>query len=87
MHDQLLLIVLFSSLLTNKRVRTGSSPITSTKYEHYSKLTKFSSLYIVIRTHQCISKVINFETTKSGHNLLHDPILPNINFNQLSYLI
>ena len=47
----------------------------------YCKLNKFSSLYIVIRKHDCISTVIKFETTKSGHNLFLDPILSNINFN------
>ena len=75
MHDQLLLLALFSLALTNEPMQTGSLPITSTKCEHNTKL------------HQCISKVINLETLKSGHFLLHDQILPNINFNQSSYPI
>ena len=53
----------------------------------YSKENKFSSFYIVIRTHHCISAIINFETTKFGDDLLRDPILPNINFSELSHLI
>ena len=53
----------------------------------YGKLNKFSWLYIVLRTHHCISTVINFETTKFYHNLVHDSIHPNITFNRISYLI
>ena len=40
-----------------------------------------------IRTHHYIPTVINFETAKFWHNLIHDPILSNINFNQVSHLI
>ena len=40
-----------------------------------------------IRTHHCISTVINFESANFCRNLLHDPILPSINFNHIFYLI
>ena len=55
----------------------------------YSKLKQVPSLYIDPKTHCCISMatVIIFETTKLSHNLLHDPLLPNINFNFISYLM
>ena len=58
-------------------------------YHHKTrkKLTRLSSLYIVIITHRCISTIINFKATKFGHNLFHDPVPPNINFNYISYLI
>ena len=44
-------------------------------HKTYKKSTRFSSLYIVIRTHCYISTAINFQTTKFGHNLLHDPLI------------
>ena len=40
-----------------------------------------------IRNHHCISIVINFEATKFCGNLIQDPILLNINFNHIFYLI
>ena len=40
-----------------------------------------------IRIHHCISNVINFEATKFCDDLIQDPILLNINFNHISYLI
>ena len=53
----------------------------------YSKENKFSSLYIIIRTHQCISTAINFETTKLYHNLVHDSIYSDITFKRISHPI
>ena len=51
------------------------------------RLIELSSLYTVIRTHHCISTVIDFETEKSVHNLFHDVILQNVYFNCISYLL
>ena len=50
-----------------------------------SKLMKLSLSCIVIRTCHCISTVINFETFKFQHNLLHDPMLSNVNFNHVDF--
>ena len=73
------------------KVDNGGGTVMSSDaiYYHttYSKLMKLSLLYIVIRTHHCISTIINFETTKFCHDLLHDLIPPNINFNHIFYLI
>ena len=38
-------------------------------HEPFSKLLKLSSLHLVSRMHDCITTVINFETTKFCHNL------------------
>ena len=51
----------------------------------YSILKKMSSLYIIIRIHFCISTIINFQTTKFGDKLLHDPIPQWIYFNPFSH--
>ena len=40
-----------------------------------------------IRTHHCFSTVINFEVAKFCHDLPHDPLFPNNNFNHIFHLI
>ena len=40
-----------------------------------------------IRTHDYLSTVINFDANKFCHNVLHDPMFPNINFNHFFHLI
>ena len=40
-----------------------------------------------IRTHRCISTEINCEKTKFPYNLLHDPILSNINFDHFFWAL
>ena len=80
-------VLKFGSLKIDNGGDTGLSFDAIYHHTRCKKLTRLSSLYIVIRKHRCISTVINFETTKFGHKLLDDPNLTNIYFNCVSYLI
>ena len=51
------------------------------------QLMRLLSLYNVLITHRYISTVINYEATKFGYNLVQDPVLLNIKFNYISFLI
>ena len=74
----------FGKLRIDKRGDTGMSFDATHHYATCKKLTGFSSLCIVTRTHHYGSTVNDFDTNKFGHNLLHDPIIQNINFIHLS---
>ena len=56
-------------------------------YWQYGQFTVCSMIIYCVRTHHCISTTINFETTEFCQHLLRDQIVPNINFNHISYLI
>ena len=77
----------FGSVKIDDAGDTGMSFAAIYCHTTYKKLIRLLSLRLVMRTHRCISTVINLETTKFCQNLPHHLMLPNINLSYISYLI
>ena len=56
------------------------------RYLSVKLLYKIIRIIDCIRIHHCISTIIDLEAPKFCHDLLHDPILPNLNLHHVVYL-